>query len=43
MFTEELKLLLKGKLKVQEDLIEIPKAEFGDLAYPCFKLSKELA
>lgn len=42
MFTAELKSLLKGHLEVQEDLIEIPKLEFGDLAYPCFKLSKEL-
>ncbi|RME78593.1 arginine--tRNA ligase [Candidatus Woesearchaeota archaeon] len=41
MFVQELKELLKGTLDVDETLIEIPKAEFGDLAYPCFKEAKQ--
>jgi len=42
MFIEELKKELSPHLSFEPELIEIPKAEFGDFAYPCFKAAKDL-
>lgn len=35
-----LKLLEQAGIKARAEEVEIPKPEFGDLAYPCFKLAK---
>ncbi|MFH1134050.1 MAG: arginine--tRNA ligase [Nanoarchaeota archaeon] len=40
-FEDEVRELLQKHLKLAEVVLEKPKADFGDLAFPCFSLAKE--
>lgn len=42
IFEKEVKEILKKATKLKEISLEIPKAEFGDYAFPCFELAKKL-